>query len=72
MHSEIKGSRWLLVRNRSELTLLEEEQLQKILELCPELRTLYLLKEESGRIFEKVHDRQKAARFLSAWILRAN
>ena len=72
MRSEIKGSRWLLVRNRSELSSLEESQLTKMLQLCPELRTLYLLKEEFRRIFEKVHDRHKAARFLSAWILRAN
>jgi transposase len=71
MRSEIKGSRWLLVRNRCDLSALEEAQLSKILELSPELRTLYLLKEEFRRIFEKVHDRQKAARFLSAWILRA-
>jgi len=69
--SVMKGSRWLLVRNRSELSPLEEAQLTKILELYPELRTLYLLKEEFRCIFEKVHDRQKAERFLSAWILRA-
>jgi transposase len=71
MRSEMKGSRWLLVRNRSELSPLEEAQLTKMLELCPELRTLYLLKEEFRSIFEKIHDRQKAARFLSAWTLRA-
>jgi transposase len=72
MRSAIKGSRWILVRNRSELSPLEEERLQKILELCPELRTLYLLKEEFRSMFEKIHCRQKAARFLSAWVLKAN
>ena len=72
MRSVIKGSRWILVRNRCELSSREEEQLTKILELCPELRTLYLLKEEFRRIFEKVHCRQKAARFLSAWMLKAS
>lgn len=71
MRSEIKGSRWILVRNRSELSPLEEKQLKKVLELCPELRTLYLLKEEFRRIFEKIRCRQKAARFLSVWILKA-
>lgn len=71
MRSTIKGSRWILVRNRSELSPLEEEQLQKILELCPELRTLYLLKEEFRCIFERVRCREKAARFLSAWALKA-
>jgi len=72
MRSVIKGSRWVLVRNRSELSPMEEAQLTQILELSPELRTLYLLKEEFRRIFEKIHSRQKAARFLSAWILRAS
>jgi transposase len=71
MRSQIKGSRWLLVRNRSELSPLQEKQLRKVLELCPELRSLYLLKEEFHRIFETIHCRQKAARFLSAWILKA-
>jgi len=71
LRTVVKGSRWLFVRNRTELSPSEEAQLSKILELCPELRALYLLKEEFRRIFEKVHDRQKAARFLSAWILRA-
>ena len=71
MRSEIKGSRWILVRNRSELSPLEEEKLKKVLELCPELRTLYLLKEEFRSIFEKINCREKAARFLSAWMLRA-
>ena len=72
MRSVIKGSRWILVRNRSDLSALQEDQLNKILELCPELRTLYLLKEEFRCIFEKIHCREKAARFLSAWILKAN
>lgn len=71
IRSENKGSRWILVRNRSELSPLEEEKLKNVLELCPELRTLYLLKEEFRRIFEKVHCWDKAARFLSAWVLKA-
>lgn len=70
--SVLKGSRWILVRNRCALSPREEEQLQKILELSPELRMLYLLKEEFRCIFEKIHCRQKAARFLSAWIRKAN
>ena len=71
MRSEIKGSRWILVRNRCELSPLEEEKPKKVLQLCPELRTLYLLKEEFRRIFEKIHCRDKASLFLSAWILKA-
>jgi transposase len=67
----LKGSRWILVRNRTELSSEQEAQLNNILKLCPELRTLYLLKEEFGTIFEKVNCREKAARFLDVWILKA-
>ncbi len=67
----LKGSRWILLRNRSDLTLEQEKKLNEILSLCPELRTMYLLKEEFRTIFEKVQSKDKAARFLDAWILKA-
>jgi transposase len=67
----LKGSRWILLRNRSDLTLEQEKKLNEILSLCPELRTMYLLKEEFRTIFEKVKSKDKAARFLDAWILKA-
>jgi len=67
----LKGSRWLLVRNRSELESEEEERLGEILSACAELRTLYLFKEEFRLIFEKVTDKAKAQRFLLAWKIRA-
>ena len=66
----LKGSRWILVRNRSELTSKQEDQLNQILESCPDLRTVYLLKEEFRTIFEKVRSREQAARFIDAWILK--
>lgn len=67
----LKGCRWLLVKNRDELTPSEESQLQTILVNCPELRTLYLLKEEFRTICDKVKDRPQAERFLRAWIYKA-
>jgi transposase len=67
----LKGSRWLLVRNRLELSSREEQHLREILDLCPELRTVYLLKEEFRLIFEKVNSRDKAERYLRAWKLKA-
>ena len=48
MRSEIKGSRWILVRNRCELSPLEEEKLKEVLQLCPELRTLICSKRSSA------------------------
>jgi transposase len=70
-HQLLKGSRWILVKNRDELTATEEARLQEILVTCPELRTLYLLKEEFRTICEKITDRQQAERFLRAWLHKA-
>ena len=67
----LKGSRWILVRNRAELSTEQTEHLDKILQMCPDLRILYLLKEEFRTIFEKIHCREKAARFFDAWVLKA-
>lgn len=66
----LKGSRWILVRNRSKLSSKEEKHLSEILELCPEIRQLYLLKEEFRQIFEKVNCKEKAERFLHVWKLK--
>ncbi len=45
--------------------------MQKIVEPCSEFGTLYLLKEEYRSIFAKIRCRQKAARFLSAWVFKS-
>lgn len=67
----LKGSRWILVKNRDELTLKEETQLLEILDASSQLRTLYLLKEEFRTICEKAKDRQQAERFLRVWLWKA-
>lgn len=67
----LKGSRWLLVNNRDELTPEEETRLQEVLAASPELRTVYLLKEEFRTICDKIQDRRQAERFLRAWIWKA-
>ena len=67
----LKGSRWLLVHNRKNLSDEEKSKLQKVLAASPQLRTLYLLKEEFHTIGEKIHDRAQAERFLRAWIWKA-
>lgn len=66
----LKGCRWLLVRNRTELSAEEQTQLQRLLDTDVQLRTAYLFKEEFRLIFEKLHDRQQARRFLNAWMLK--
>jgi transposase len=64
----LKGSRWILLKTRRDLTPVEETKLQTVLAASPELRTMYLLKEEFRTICDKARDREQAARFLRAWI----
>ena len=68
----LKGSRWILVKNRDELSDKEDAKLTSVLETCPQLRTLYLLKEEFRLIFENIHDRNQAIRFLNVWICKVH
>lgn len=67
----LKGSRWLLVKNRQNLSLKEEGHLQDVLAISSEIREAYLLKEEFRNIFEKIKDVEQAKRFLKVWILKA-
>jgi transposase len=67
----LKGTRWILVRNRTELKPEEEAKLQAALKAFPQLRTAYLLKEQFRLIADKIHDRRRAERFLRAWIWEA-
>jgi transposase len=66
----LKGCRWLLVQNRTDLSLEQQAQLQLALQADDRLRSAYLLKEEFRLIFEKLHDREQARRFLQAWMLK--
>ena len=67
----LKNSRWILLKNRCDLTPEEEAKLQRILEASDELRVVYLLKEEFRTICDKIKDREQAERFLRAWVWRA-
>jgi len=66
----LKGSRWLLLRARSSLNAQQVQQLQTALAADEDLRTAYLLKEEFRLIFERIHDQQRARRFLMAWVFK--
>ncbi len=66
----LKRSRWLLLKNRQDLTEKDEEKLKRILDACPELRTVYLQKEEFRFIFERAKTRDKADKYLRAWKLK--
>lgn len=66
----LKGCRWLLARNCADLSAERRVQLQLALQADDKLRTAYALNEELRLIFEKVHDREQARRFLTAWMLK--
>jgi transposase len=67
----LKGTYWILIKNRADLTPDEEAKLQAALSVSAELRTAYLLKEEFHTLCEKLHDRACAERCLRAWAWRA-
>ena len=67
----LKGSRWILLKNRVDLTPKDEKKLRLILDACPEIRQVYLLKEEFRTICNKIKDRKQAERFLRAWCYKA-
>jgi len=67
----LKGSRWILLKNRDNLKPKDEKKLRLILDACPEIRQVYLLKEEFRTICNKIKDRKQAERFLRAWCYKA-
>ena len=71
LYQALKGSRWLLLKKRNKLTPEQEAKLSVILAISDELRTIYLLKEEFRVICDKITDRARAQRFLSAWSWKA-
>ena len=71
LYQVLKGNRWVLLKNRSELKPEEEAKLLVILDTSDELRNIYLLKEEFRTICNKINDRARAERFLRAWMWKA-
>ena len=62
----LKGCRWLLVRNREDLTAEQCSQLEVACAACPELKTCYDLKEEFRELFS-LPDRTTAEPALQEW-----
>jgi transposase len=71
LYQALKGSRWVLLKNRSALNPEQEAQLRTILAVSDELRAIYLLKEEFRTICDKITDQARAQRFLWAWTGKA-
>jgi transposase len=64
---QLKGSRWVLVRNQSDLTPEQREKLDTVYAASPDLKRGHQLKEQFRTIFE-LTDRDDAAHQLDAWI----
>lgn len=67
----LKGGRWLLVKNRENLTEEEQAQLAAMLAVSPELKTCYELKEDFRTWFAQTTDREAAAKMLLEWQAKA-
>lgn len=68
----LKGARWLLLKNRENLTAEEGQKLEAMLALSPELKTCYDLKEDLRAWFNADCDRATAASGLADWLQRAD
>jgi transposase len=65
---QLKGSRWLLVKNQEALSDQEQEKLDQLYALSPELKQLHLLKEAFRDIFQTPQSRDDAVWALADWI----
>ncbi len=64
----LKGIKWLLLKNPDNLSDKQRQELIKIFEKFPELKTVYELKNELRDIFESDIDRQEAGKQIDQWI----
>ncbi len=66
----LKGCRWLLVKNRENLTEEQQQKLTRMLEASPELKSCYELKESFRHLFNEDLNYQAAEKRLSNWIAK--
>ncbi len=65
---ELKGCRWLLVKNRENLTDEEEQKLSHMLKISPELNACYRLKVSFQSIFNQSMNKTDAEKQLQDWV----
>lgn len=70
MKTVLKGCRWLLVKNRENLTAEDQEKLSGMLAASPELRTCYTLKEDFRTLFNQPLDKTEAEKLLQEWVTK--
>ena len=67
----LKGCRWLLVKNRENLTEEQEQKLAGMLEASPELKSCYQLKETFRDLFNQNLTPKAAETRLRRWVAQA-
>ena len=65
---QLKGSRWVLVKNQTDLNEKQRAKLESLYQASPELKVCHQLKEQFRTIFETVTDREQARAALLRWI----
>ena len=65
---QLKGSRWVLVKNQENLNEKQRAKLESLYRASPGLKVCHPLKEQFRKIFETVMDREKARTALIRWI----
>ena len=66
--AQLKGSRWVLVKNQQDLNDKERSKLETIYQVSPELKTCHELKELFHLLFDTLTDRDEAKHALQTWI----
>lgn len=66
----LKGCRWLLVKNRENLTAEEQEKMNKMLAASAELCACYTLKEEFRALFNQSLNEKEAEEQLQNWVMK--
>ena len=64
----LKGCRWLLVKNRENLTVEEQVKLTRMLAASPELCACYTLKEDCRTLFNQDLNQAEAEQQLQDWV----
>ena len=65
---QLKGSRWVLVKNQKDLNEKQRATLESLYQASPELKICHQLKEQFRTIFETATDREKARVALLCWM----
>jgi transposase len=69
---QLKGCRWLLVKNSENLDSEERQRLKAMLVASPELKLCYELKEDFRKWFNESPDRSTAEQNLTEWLARVD